>query len=224
MTTNPNIFPTPRSTSRRRRNLLMIGAATVIVVGGAAAVVMANRTQHRTDSFAGVSSVVVEVENGNLAISPAGDDTVGVRTTLNAIVGDLPIADRRLENGVLTITSTCPAVSVNCYVEDELTIPEGIPVKIRTTTGNIDATDIDVPEFDVETVTGRVSGSFVRPPDRIAISVVTGTVEVTVPAADYQLDARTTTGTIHSDVWNNPGAPRMVQLSTVTGTITVTAR
>ena len=76
----------------------------------------------------------------------------------------------------------------------------------------------------METVTGRVSGSFIRPPDRIAISVVTGTVEVTVPAADYQFDARTTTGTIHSDVWNNPAAPRMVQLSTVTGTITVTAR
>ena len=134
MTTNPNIFPSPRSKSRRRRNLLMIGAATVIVAGGAAAVVMANRTQHRTDSFTGVSSVVVEVENGNLAISPAGDDAVGVRTTLNALVGDLPTADHRLENGVLTITSTCPPVSVNCYVEDELTIPEGIPVKIRTTT------------------------------------------------------------------------------------------
>ena len=185
---------------------------------------MANRTQQSTDSFAGVSSVIVEVENGNLAISPSGDDRVGIRTTRNVFLGSLPVADRRLENGVLTITSACPAVSVNCYVEDELTIPAGVPVQVRTTTGNVEATDIDVPEFDVETVTGQVSGSFVRPPDRIAIAVVTGTVDLTVPAADYQFDARTTTGTIHSDVWNNPTAPRSVQLSTVTGTISVTSR
>jgi len=226
MTTTPQRsgpFPAPSTQPHRRHNLLIVGAAAVIVVGGAAAV-MASRTQHSTDSFAGVSSVVVEVENGNLAISPAGDDTVTIRTTLNVFLGRLPVADRRLEKGVLTITSTCPVASMNCYVEDELTVPNGVPVQVRTTTGNVEATDIDVPEFDVETVTGQVSASFVRPPGRIAISVVTGTVKVTVPAVDYRFDARTTTGTINSDVWNNPTAPRTLQLSTVTGTITATAR
>jgi len=220
----PSTFHAPGTKPRRTRNRLLIGAAAVVLVGGAVSVVMANRTQQRTDSFAGVSSVIVEVENGNLAISRSGDVEVGIRTTLNVFLGGLPVADRRLENGVLTITSTCPALGVNCYVEDELTIPAGIRVQVRTTTGNVEATDIDVPEFDVETVTGQVSGSFVRPPDRIAIAVVTGTVDLTVPAADYRFDARTTTGTIHSDVWNNPTAPRSVQLSTVTGTISVTSR
>ena len=220
----PGTFQTPGTKPHRRRNLLVVGAVAVIAVGGAAAMVMANRTQHSTDSFVGVSSVVVEVENGNLAISRANDDTVAIRTTLNVFLGGLPVADRRLENGVLTITSACPAAGVNCYVEDELTIPEGIAVQVRATTGSVEATDIDVSEFDVETVTGQVSASFVRSPDRIAISVVTGTVDVTVPAADYQFDARTTTGTIHSDVWNNSTARRTVQLSTVTGTITAAVR
>ena len=219
----PGTYPAPTK-PRRTRTLLMIGAAAVMIGGGAAAV-MINRTQQSTtDSFAGVSSVVVEIDNGSIAMSPAGDDKVGVRTTLNGFAGGIPVAGHRLDRGVLTITSACPPTSMNCYVEDELTIPAGIPVDVRTTTGTVDATDIDVPEIDIQTRTGEVTASFVRPPDRIAIAVATGSVELTVPAGSYRFDARTTTGTVRTDVQNDPAAQGTMQLSTDTGDITVTAR
>jgi Putative adhesin len=210
---------------RRTRALLIIGAAAVVVGVGAAAAVMINRTQQiTTDSFAGVSSVVVEIDNGSIAMSPAGDDKVGVRTTLNGFSGGLPVAGNHLENGLLTITSACPPNSMNCYVEDELTIPAGLPVKVRTTTGTVDATDLDVSEFDIQTRTGAVTGSFARPPDRVAIAVATGSVELTMPAGSYRFDASTTTGSVRTDVQNDPAAQRTLQLSTGTGDITVTAR
>jgi hypothetical protein len=225
-TTGNSIEHYPAQTKpRRTRALLIIGAAAVVVGGGAAAAVMINRTQQiTTDSFAGVSSVVVEIDNGSIAMSPAGDDKVGVRTTQNGFADGLPVVGHRLDRGVLTITSACPPTSMNCYVEDQLTIPAGLPVKVRTTTGTVDAADLDVPEFDIQTRTGNVTASFARPPHRVAIAVATGSVELTTPAGSYRFDASTTTGMVRTDVQNDPAAQRTLQLSTGTGDITVTAR
>jgi DUF4097 and DUF4098 domain-containing protein YvlB len=104
-----------------------------------------------------------------------------------------------------------------------VTVPAGIPIEIRTTTGTVAATDLDVPEFDVQSRTGEVSASFVRAPDRIAIAVATGSIDVTVPAGDYRFTASTSTGDVRSDIQDDPTATRSVQLTNGTGDITVTA-
>jgi hypothetical protein len=113
---------------------------------------------------------------------------------------------------------------VDGYTEEHLTVPPGVPVRVRTGVGDVTATDLEVPRFDVQAGASTVTASFVRPPDDVRIEAGTaGDVELRVPDVGYRVDVDSV-GTERVDVAEDPAATRSLSVRAGVGNISVTPR
>jgi hypothetical protein len=174
-----------------------------------------------TDSVTGVREIVVDIGAGPVTLTRAPGSEVGLRTVPH---GMFPAgAGHRLEDGVLTASAGC--FTFNCYTEEYLAVPAGIPVQVRTGAGDVTATDLDVPRFDVRAGAATVIASFVRPPDDVRIQLgMAGNVDLRVPDVGYRVDTGYTVGTERVDVVDDPSAPRSLSVHAAVGNISVTRR
>jgi len=212
----------PQPKSRRRRNILLFGGvAAALAVGGFAAAVYGSSTQTRTASYAGVESVVVDLGAGGITLTGSAGNDVAVRTTMHSFFSRAPVYEQSLTDGVLTITGSCPPPSINCGIDEELTVPAGVPVTVGLSAGEIHATGLDVPLFQAVVGAGRVEASLVRPPDVVDIDTETGQVVVTLPDVGYRIDAWTSTGTTDIDLRQDHDAQRSLRVHAGTGNVTL---
>ncbi|QJY47430.1 hypothetical protein [Pseudonocardia broussonetiae] len=230
MTTTPpyTVRIRPVDPPRRRRTglALIVGAGVVLLAtGGAVAFGVATaaslRTESSSESVAGVAEVVIDVDAGFVALRGGTGPDVEVRTTRIWAPGSEPVVERRLEGGVLTLTSDCPAFDLGCEVEREIVVPAGTSVRARTVASDVEAVGIDVPRFTATTVGGSVTASFSVPPDEVAVQTVSGDALLTVPPAAYRVTTATVTGRERVDVAQDPADGRTVSVRTVSGAIEI---
>jgi hypothetical protein len=230
----PDQLPTPlEPRPRRRRRTALIAAGTgVLLVGGVTvgAVVLgvdvATSLRHdtTTQSVPDVRELVLDLDEGSVRLTAGAGPDVEVRTTLAWTPGYEPVLDQRLVDGVLTLRSDCADFNVGCEVTREIGVPAGTAVRIHSVAGPVDATDLDVPRFDVETTAGPVTASFATAPDVIRVDTVAGPVTLRVPQGAYRVDADTVIGPVRVDVDVDPAATSSIEAQTVTGPVTVEAR
>ena len=223
MTSPQPTFTVPQPKSRRRRTVVLIGGtAVVLAAGGFAAVTLLGTTSEtRTGTVSGVESVVVDLAAGNISLQGVVGSDIGILSTLHSSFSSTPVIDQVVTDGVLTITGNCPAPSMNCRVDEEITVPAGTPVTVRTGAGEITATGLDVPQFRGISGTGIVDATFIRPPELVDIETRTGEVTVQVPAAAYRIDAQTTTGTVAVGLTDDVTAQRSLRTQVTTGNVTI---
>ncbi|MET0863923.1 MAG: DUF4097 family beta strand repeat-containing protein [Nakamurella sp.] len=225
MPTRPSIQPipaVPQPQSRRRRPLLLAGAVVFVAAGClVAANVLGGTTETTATTYVGVESIVVDFGAGNVTLTGATGPDVDVRTTVHSSFTSTPVTGQRLTDGVLTISASCPPPSMNCGVDAELTVPTGVPVAVRLTAGEVNADNLDVPDFQAAVGSGRVEATFVRPPDLVDIDAGSGEIVVKLPDAGYRINAETRTGTVEIDLRQDPDAARVVRVQTGTGTVTL---
>jgi hypothetical protein len=196
--------------------------AVALAAGGfTAAAALGGSTEIRTASYAGVESIVVDLGAGGITLTGSAGNDVTVRTSLHSFFSREPVIQQSLTDGVLTITGSCPPPNMNCGVDEELTVPAGVPVTLRMSAGEIAATQLDVPRFRASVGTGRVEASFVRPPDQVDIDTGTGQVVATLPDVGYRIDAETSTGTKDIGLRQDSDAPRSLRVYTGTGNVTL---
>jgi len=213
--------PVRQTNPRRRHSVkLMVGAIAAIALGGFAVVaVLDYSTQARTDSFVGVESIVVDLDAGGITLQGSNGAEVVVNTTLHSSVIGSPDLDQRLTNGVLTITGSCSGLRMNCGVDQVIAVPPGVPVAVRLNAGDITANGLDVPQFQSQTGSGRVTASFVRPPDLVDIRIDTGELLANLPDTGYRVDARTSTGRTDIELHEQPDAQQLIRVRIGTGNI-----
>ncbi len=182
------------------------------------------RQDASVDTVPGVRELVVAVDEGRIALRAAVGPDVEVRTTRNFAPGYEPVVERKLVDGVLTLTSGCPSFNLGCEVEQEIAVPAGTVVSVRTVAGAIDATGLDVPRFAASTVAGAVTTAFVRPPDDVRVQTVAGAVRVGVPHGAYRVSATTATGPVGVDLATDAAADRAITVQTVVGPIDIAPR
>lgn len=221
--------PTPPP--RRRRTGLLVGGGVLLLTAaavGAAAFGITTATSLRedtsTETVPGVRELVVDVDEGRIALRAATGPDVEVRTTRIWGPGYEPVVRHDLVDGVLTVTSDCPSFNLGCEVEQEIAVPAGTVVGVRTVTGSIDAVGLDVPRFGATGVDAAVTAGFVRPPDDVRVQTVAGAVRVEVPPGAYRVSANTVAGPADVDVASDPSADRAISVRTVTGSIDVSPR
>lgn len=229
MTTTPRtvrIRPDESPRPRRRGPWLALGAAAVVLAAGGAVafgVATAGALQDTTSTevVPGVREVVVDVDEGSVAIRAGTAPDLVLRTTTIWADGSEPVVERGLVDGVLTLTSDCPALNFGCEVEQSLVVPPGTAVTVRTVEGGIEAVDLDTDRFSATSVAGAVTASFSRPPDRVQAESVGGAVHLTLPRAEYRVASSSVTGEQRIGVVHVPAAAAEVWARTVSGSITI---
>ncbi len=226
------IPPTPPPSRGRTGPALLVGGGVLLVVAaaavGAAALGATTAASLRgatsSETVPGVRELVVEVDEGSIALTAAAGPDVEVRTTRVWRPGYEPVVERGLVDGVLTLTSDCAPFNLGCEVERAIAVPAGTAVSVRTVAGGIDAVGLDVPRFSAATVEGGVTAAFVRPPDDVRVQTVAGAVRVDVPEAAYGVSATTVSGPVAVDLPDDPTADRAIAVRTVAGAIDISPR
>lgn len=204
------------------------GLVLLALVVGAAAFGVNTATGLRTATSAetvpGVRELVVDVDEGRVALTAAPGPDVGISTTRTWGPGYEPTVERTLVGGVLTLASDCAPFNLGCEVEQEISVPAGTVVSVRTVDGSIDAAGLDVPRLHASGVDGPITAGFVRPPDDVRVETVAGPVRVVVPPAAYRVSANAVIGPVAVGLPDDPTADRTIVAQTVTGPVDVSAR
>jgi hypothetical protein len=122
-------------------------------------------------------------------------------------------ATRQIDGGVFMLRSRCPrTVLHSCSVRYRVSVPDNVPIDVRTTTGSVrlegyrgsarltstggDLTIADFCGFGLQarTVSGKLSAGADCALQELSLRSTTGSVHAVVPPGRYRLDAETAAG------------------------------
>jgi hypothetical protein len=238
--------PGTRSGRRRPRTSYVVAA---VAVGGVLAVsgltaVSSVMTQHDRTTFAadGIRELVIHQDSGNVTL--VTDPTAGhLRvTTSRTWSWQQPASAHTVQDGVLTLTGTCPDFPGlgACGVDQRVTVPSDVKVQVEVSAGNIDgaglelssfgahtdsgsidATNMAVATFSATTSSGGVHATLSRAPEQATAETSSGNIHLTVPDMPYHVQAGTSAGQVRIDVRDDPSASRSITAHTSSGNVTI---
>jgi Putative adhesin len=162
-----------------------------------------------------VSQVRLDLAGASAVVVGGGSSrAVQVRRTDEFSFGRRARAQRDVAGGVLRLRSRCPAtVLSSCSASYRVTVPDNIPVTVRTSSGDVrfnayrgsaeiatTTGDIDVGGYcgfllQARAESGDVQASASCAPERLVLRSRSGDVRAVVPAGRYRVDADTDGGT-----------------------------
>jgi hypothetical protein len=223
----------PRDFPRRRRGKRLLLGLILALLALAAAAAALHSVDSRQDSTtfraAQAHELVIDLHAGRIELASSPDDIPQVTTTRHWSVW-APSTHQDLTGGVLTVTGGCPPLGTlgitRCAVDERVTVPAGMRVRVTTSTGDLIGTDLAVSSFDAHTTRGSVTASFTRPPTRILTQLDAGNVRLTVHATTYAVDATTPprAGRVTVAVPTDPGSPYHISAHISRGDIQILRR
>jgi hypothetical protein len=227
---------------------IVTGCAVLVVACGLALAIWWLVSRERTiTSYAvqgAVNAVQLDVGSGDAVIvGGAGRSTIDVRRSDEFAFGQRATSERSARDGTLAIRSRCPrAVLGACQASYRLTVPDNIPITVRTSSGNVrfsgyrgtaqidtGSGDIDVQSFcgfglRARAQSGNVGAVAACAPERLELRSRTGDVHAVVPPGRYQLDAETDDGRRRvTGITAADDAPFQLQALSTSGDVTVEA-
>jgi hypothetical protein len=221
---------------------LVVGVAVLLGVWWLAS----GRERIATYSVRGaLNGVSLDLGGASADIVGGGDGRgVDVRRTDSYTFGRRPAADRDVVRGVLRLRSRCPrSVLASCSSRYRITVPDNIPVNVRSSTGDVrfdefrgpaqidtGAGNIDVGGYCGFALLARARAGHVRAtascaPDRLELRSGSGDVRATVPPGRYQVDADSGAGTRSvRGLTEVDDAPFQIQAISSTGDVAVESR
>jgi len=128
----------------------------------------------------------------------------------------------RVEDGVLRATADCGGqLDAVCQIEQRLTVPPGVPVRVHVGQGRIEAVDLKAPRFEAQTDTGDIDLAFAERPALLHAGSGAGSLHLSVPQGNYQVDAGSAAGEVSVDVAQDPRAPRQLYAHTAAGNVRI---
>jgi hypothetical protein len=157
--------------------------------------------------------------------------------------GHPPVVRRDVGGGVLSIRARCPTMVLGtCSSRYRVTVPDNVPVTVRTTAGDVRFSDfrgsarIDTRNGDVsvagfcgfslraQTQTGDVQAAVSCATERMVLRSRTGDVRAVVPRGRYRVDASTDSGTRRlNGITSVDDAPFQIQALSSAGDVSVEA-
>jgi Putative adhesin len=240
--------------SARRSHLTpwarLVTAAAVIVVLGLVAMVTAGLASSRqrvvTFSVAGeLDGVTLDLGEADVDVVRGGQDTI-VRVERHDRFAFAHAARirRSIEAGMLRLSSRCPVTVLHaCSVSYRVTMPDNVPVDVRTSSGNVrfsryqgsaristDDGDISITDFcgfslQARTESGDVRAGTSCPPPQMSLRSTSGAVHAVVPSDRYQVDAASASGHLEvRGIQQVSDAPFTIEVLSSSGDVTVEGR
>jgi hypothetical protein len=197
----------------------LVAASAAIIVGGALVIGIwwAATREERVSSYAvsgSLNGVTLDLGDADADIIGGGERPgVRVRRTDHSAFGRRAVAQRDVSGGVLRIRSRCPSsVFGSCSASYRLTVPDNVPVTVRTGAGDvrfdryqgsarIDTTDGDIAvtafcgfALQARAESGAVRAATSCAPERMELRSATGDVRALVPPGRYRVDADSGSG------------------------------
>lgn len=192
--------------------LVALSAAVVVAVGLTMAVWWLLSSEQRVTSYSvrgPLSAISLDLGNADVEIVGGREQPVlGVRRSDRFAFGHVAAHTRAVADGSLRLGSRCPStVFENCSATYRLTVPNNVPVTVRTSSGNVEIAgfrgsariatrtgDIAASSFcgfrlHAQADRGDVSVSAACSPERLELRSRTGDVQAVVPPGRYAIDA-----------------------------------
>jgi hypothetical protein len=225
--------------------LVTVSACLVAGTGVLLAVWYVLSSERRVATYAvtgAVNSIFLDLGAADTEIVGGGNrPTVDVRRTDEYAFGRRANARRDAAGGVLRLASRCPdAVLGACSASYRLTVPDNVPVTVRTssgdvsfsryqgsasvdtTTGNIAVASFCGFSLRARAESGDVSADAACAPERLELRSRSGDVRAVVPSGPYRVDADTDDGTRRvRGITATDDAPFQIQALTSSGDVTV---
>jgi hypothetical protein len=219
---------------------------TVAIIAGlvlGASILKRDTTVSTSDiELAGSSRILIDAGASDLRIVQGAPGVVRVtaRITSGLRKTDFQIGRRGDE---IKILADCQSwLNPGCGVDTTLELPEGFPVQIRTTTGDVVVRDVtegvltvvtasgdvtgsglDVDELSAETRSGDISASFATQPFGFKAISRSGDISARMAAGKrkYAVTATTKSGDVSSDVTSEDGGSGFILATTRSGDISI---
>ena len=259
----------PRRTPRWLRIALVVivvvlAVATIANGAWSLLAVAARHTSTTTTAYPGVRTLTVNNQSGDIDLvsAPAGGP---VRVTAKVTRGlDKPTQSaERSAGGALRLNASCPSDfnGVSCNVDYRVAVPvgirllvdasagdvavrdytSGVPLRLKSSSGDVDVTGVTAPEVDLKSSAGEVHASAIRspvvsvdssagdvrldmvaPPSKLVATSSAGDVHVTLPDAIYALDASSSAGDVSDrGIRQDPRSPRKLTVRSSAGDVSV---
>ncbi len=230
-----------------RTLLTVVGTiVAVAVVAGlvlGASILKRSTTVSTSDIELGDSAqIVIDAGESDLRIVQGDPDIVRVKARITSGLRktDFQIGRRGDE---IKIVSGCQTwLSPGCGVDTTLELPEGFPVVIRTTTGNVDVEEIvegvltiqtasgditgqglELDEFAAETASGDIDADFATQPFAVKATTESGDITATIPEGKrtYAVTAKSDSGDVSSKVESDADGAGFIRATTRSGDISI---
>lgn len=191
----------------------------VLVLGGGATLATWSLASHekREVSYAvrgQLLGVALDVDDADVTVLRGGGRlSVGVQHTDEFAFGHDAETRRVVRDGVFRVWSRCPdTVLHGCSVSYRVTVPDNVPVDIRTGSGTVhlrgyrgsarlatNTGDVKVDAFcgqslQARSERGSIDAGTACAPPQLSLRSTTGAVRAVVPPGRYQVDAESTSG------------------------------
>jgi putative adhesin len=192
--------------------LLLIGLALVMGVWWAAS--STTRIVAPSRVIGTLSAVELDLGAAPVEITGGAGGAVEVSRAEEYAYGRRPTVTRRVDAGVLRITSRCrDTILGRCHVSFRIAVPDNVLVNVRTSSGRVHisglngsarvTTDSGAVAIDgfcgftlvATSTSGPVSSAAECSPDRIELRSDSGNVRAAVPVGRYRVDAHSDRGT-----------------------------
>jgi putative adhesin len=188
-----------------------------------------------------LARVEVDVRSGGADITDAGGSAVEVRRTDRFAFDRSSHEVRSIRGGVLRISSRCPRMAVGgCTSDYRVAVPENVPIVVRSTDGDVriaafrgsadvqtGAGNVVVDGFcgfalSIKTGSGDARATATCSPQTLNLRSSSGSVEATVPAGGYRVEADSNNGRAEvSGIQRSAAAPYEIQALSDSGDVTV---
>jgi hypothetical protein len=196
--------------------LVAASALVLVLIAGVLTAWWATTRETRTSTYdvlGDLAGITLDLQDADVQID-GGSAAVEVRKVDRFAFGRASSERRSVRDGVLTLVSRCPdQVLGSCRTAYRLTVPDNVPVTVRTSSGAVRLTGVRA-SVKVNTGSGAISAtrfcghSLAAVSDAGAVSAAaecsveqltlrsrSGNVTAVVPAGRYRVDAESDSGT-----------------------------
>ena len=225
-------------------SMALIGGAAVLLVGWGLASAHERRVSYQVRGS--LEGLVLDVGAADVDIVGGGRRrAVQVVQTDSYAFGHGVRTRRSVAGGVFRVRSRCPVMAFarSCAVAYRLSVPDNVPVTVRTGAGSVrfrdyrgsawvgtGSGDVEVESFcgfslEVRSEAGDVHADTACPLQRLSLRTTSGAIRAVVPSARYRVDAESSTGSaVVRGLVAAPDALFELQALSTSGDVTVETR
>lgn len=224
----------------------LVTAGLIIgVVLGLSILMRDTKVSRSTIDITGSTQVVIDAGSANLRIKQGDADVVRVTARITSGIRQTDFQIGRRGDEIKIVAGCQTWLSPGCGVDTTVELPPGIPVVVRTTSGDVDAdaitegvltvqsdsgsirgTGLTLDEFSATSGSGDVSAAFAEQPFAFKATTRDGDIVASLPAGKrtYAVLATSTSGKVSSSIASDDDGQGFIRARSSSGDVTLTQK